>query len=414
MNSQNKRNVICNIFSGGVNSIISVVWISIITRILGVDSAGIFTIAYASASLFLTVGYYGMRNFQVSDVNNEYNWREYHASRVITTTVMILISLMYVSGMHIQGKYGIDKCLIVIGVTLLKALDSYEDIYHGKYQHDGRLDIAGFFMGTRLLMQLVFMAVLLILGVSLVNSIYITFILGCILLGVFLYIGNKNFQFEKRCLKKDNLKNLLLACLPICISSFLTFFLNNMSKYVIDIKLNDVDQAYYGYISMPVFVVYLFANFIYAPMLNEMSAAWIECQIPKFKKMVCKAFVMITVVGCGVIILGLLFGIAALQILYKISLIQYEKIFLIILVGSVLYAYTAYFIVVITIIRKQFSCLMGMGISVLISIGITIRLIENEGLKGAAIAYVCSMSVVFLINILIVLFGINNKEVERG
>lgn len=414
MNSQNKRNVICNIFSGGVNSILSVVWISIITRILGVESAGIFTIAYASASLFLTVGYYGMRNFQVSDLNNEYNWKEYHASRVITTAVMILISLVYVFGMYIQGKYGIDKCLIIIGVSLLKALDSYEDIYHGKYQHDGRLDAAGFFMGMRLLIQLVVMAVLLVLGFSLVNSIYITFILGCMLLGIFLYVGNKRFQFEKSYLRNDYLRKLLLSCLPICISTFLTFFLNNMSKYVIDIKLNDVDQAYYGYISMPVFVVYLFANFIYAPMLNEMSIAWNDCMIYKFKKLVWKAFVMISIIGCCVIALGSLFGIDVLQMLYNVSLTQYKRAFLIILVGSILYAYTAYFIVIITIIRKQFNCLIGMWISVLVSIGITIKLTEDKGIEGAAMAYVCSMFVVFLINILIALYGIKNKEVERG
>ena len=262
MNSQNIKNTINNIFSGGVNAILSVVWISIITRTLGVESAGIFSIAYASASLFLTIGYYGMRNFQVSDMNNEYNWSEYHISRIITTAAMVIIVIVYVFGMYIQGKYEIQKCLVVIGVTLIKGLDSYEDIYHGKYQHDGRLDIAGFFMGTRLTIQLLCMSILLILGHGLVTSVYITFGVGCLCLILFLYFGNRKFQFEHDQLRITYLEKLLLTCLPICISSFLTFFLNNMSKYIIDISLTDVEQAYYGYISMPIFVIYLFANFI--------------------------------------------------------------------------------------------------------------------------------------------------------
>lgn len=44
----------------------SVIMLMVLTRVLGLADAGIFTIAYANANLFLTIGKYGMRNFQVS------------------------------------------------------------------------------------------------------------------------------------------------------------------------------------------------------------------------------------------------------------------------------------------------------------------------------------------------------------
>ena len=62
----------------------SVIMLMILTRVLGLVEAGILTIAYANANLFQNIGKYGMRNFQVSDVKDEFNFSEYKASRIVT------------------------------------------------------------------------------------------------------------------------------------------------------------------------------------------------------------------------------------------------------------------------------------------------------------------------------------------
>lgn len=407
---QNKKNVICNIYSGGINAILSVVWGSIITRRLGVESAGIFTIAYASACLFLTVGYYGMRNFQVSDMKNEYNWKEYHVSRIMTTVAMLLVALIYTCVMYMQGTYDIEKCLIVMGMSLIKGIDSYEDIYHGKYQRDGRLDIAGFFMGTRLLIQLIVMSVLITVSNNLVGSIYITFILGCILLMLFNSFGNLKVHFSKDNLRLDYLKKLLITCWPICISSFLAFFLNNMSKYVIDLKLDNIVQAYYGYISMPIFGVYLLANFIYTPMINKMSMSWCNKEIRTFKRFVWEAVGLISIVAVLVIFLGNFVGLFLLEKIYKLSLIQYKTEFMILLLGSVLYAYVVYLTVIITIIRQQKKCLYVTGIGIIFSFVITNRLVGSDGLWGASMSYLLSMTITLFLYIIVLI----KEIVEEG
>ena len=42
-----------------------------VTRILGVDQAGVFSIAYSIAQLMLTIGWFSTRQFQVSDIDEE-------------------------------------------------------------------------------------------------------------------------------------------------------------------------------------------------------------------------------------------------------------------------------------------------------------------------------------------------------
>ena len=59
---------IWNMAGGMLYAFQSVILLMVITRTVDLYSAGIFTIAYASANLFLTIGKYGMRNYQVTDV----------------------------------------------------------------------------------------------------------------------------------------------------------------------------------------------------------------------------------------------------------------------------------------------------------------------------------------------------------
>ncbi len=71
----------------------SVIMLMILTRTLGLKDAGIFTIAYANANLFLTVGKYGMRYFQISDMKGQFSFVNYQMSRVVSSLAMMVTAL---------------------------------------------------------------------------------------------------------------------------------------------------------------------------------------------------------------------------------------------------------------------------------------------------------------------------------
>ncbi len=64
--------------------------LTVLTHVCDVTTAGIFTIAYANANLFLNLGKYGVRNFQVSDVHEKYDFAPYHAARILSVLAMIV------------------------------------------------------------------------------------------------------------------------------------------------------------------------------------------------------------------------------------------------------------------------------------------------------------------------------------
>ena len=102
----------------------SVIFLMILTRTVGLNASGIFTIAYANANLFLNIGKYGMRNYQVSDVRDEFCFREYLGSRWITTIMMIVVSIIYVAYTAYVNDYSFEKSQIIIWMCLFKVSDS--------------------------------------------------------------------------------------------------------------------------------------------------------------------------------------------------------------------------------------------------------------------------------------------------
>ena len=66
-----------------------------VTRILGVDQAGVFSIAYSIAQLMLTIGWFSTRQFQVSDIDEEYSFSDYLAFKLFLSIVVIIGAFIY-------------------------------------------------------------------------------------------------------------------------------------------------------------------------------------------------------------------------------------------------------------------------------------------------------------------------------
>ena len=91
-----QQSVFWNMMSSGLNSIVSMLLLWVVTRINGVFDAGIFSLGFSTSQMMLTVGNYGMRNYQATDLKNRYSMGVYLFSRIITSSLMILIVLLFI------------------------------------------------------------------------------------------------------------------------------------------------------------------------------------------------------------------------------------------------------------------------------------------------------------------------------
>ena len=384
----------------------SVILLMILTRTVGLTEAGIFTIAYANANLFLNIGKYGMRYFQVSDVKGQFTFSEYLYSRWISTAAMIIVSITYLPYTAISNQYTFEKSMVILWMCIFKAVDAVEDVYYGEYQKKGRLDIASKSMSLRLIFTIaVFAFATIVLRNQLIALIIATFFTSG-LLYIFLNWTKPLVEKEKQKKSWKNIKTLLKTCFPLFAGAFLSFYIGNAPKYAIDSLLNDELQACYGFIAMPVFVIGLLNNFVFNPILYKMSCLWSEKKIKKFlgRTMIQVGIVGIITVVC--IIGAYLIGVPVLSVMYDTDLSPYKTELLILLLGGGFLGLSGLLNAVITIIRFQKYLLLGYGIIAVIAFFCSDYMVRQAGMFGAAILYAALMAALCLIFIILFIIGI--------
>lgn len=387
----------------------SVILLMILTRTVGLIEAGIFTIAYANANLFLNIGKYGMRNFQVSDVGCQFSFRDYCNSRWITTASMIIVSIIYVIFAAITKNYTIEKTMIIVWMCLLKVPDAIEDVYYGDYQKKGRLDVGAKAITWRMILTLFLFSAVVIILKSLCIALIVSTVFTVGLMIFFIKLTAKDFRDGKGS-SRQNVILLLRQCFPLAAGAFLSFYIGNAPKYAIDALLTDELQACYGFIAMPVFVIGLLNGFVFNPMLYKISELWNQKKIKLFLGKVGVQVGVIFLITVVCIIGAYLIGVPVLSILYNTDLSSYKAELIILLLGGGFLGLSGLLCAVVTIIRKQNALLAAYGIVALLALGLSEALVREYSMMGAAILYLLLMGVLCVLFSGIFLWGVYNTN----
>lgn len=399
-----------NMTGGLLTAFQSVIMLMILTRVMGLKEAGIFTIAVADANLFLTIGKYGMRNFQVSDVREQFSFEEYRASRIFTSMLMIIVSVGYVLYVGQRNGYTFEKSITIIWMCLLKFISAVEDVYHGLYQQKNRLDMAGKELTIRLGLTIMIFGVTLFILHNLSAAIIVATFVSFSLFLVFNKWMFVEFRDNSHGIDMKKVYLLLRLCFPLFVGSFLSFYIGNAPKYAIDAMLTDELQACYGFIAMPVFVISLLNGFVFNPILHKISILWSEKKIKKFNKTVFQQMGIIAIITLICLSGAYLLGIPVLSWLYNTDLTPYKTELLILLLGGGFLGLSGFLNTINTIIRQQRLLMWGYGIVSIMAYLFSNRVVEEYEMYGAAMLYMVLMAVLCVVFFLFLIYGIGSKQ----
>ena len=413
LNSSNVRrdSSIWNMIGSLVMSFQSVIFLMILTRTVSITESGIFTIAYANANLFLNIGKYGMRNFQVSDVNNDFSFREYLSSRHITTVIMVFLLILYTIYSAKSYNYSIEKSQIIIWMCLFKVSDSIEDVYYGDYQKKERLDIASKAMALRAIITIIIFGIIVVMTKNLLFTLIVSTTITSVLMIIFLKWTFPQFDDSIRVRKGYTLR-LLKNCFPVFISAFLSFYIGNAPKYAIDSQLTDELQACYGFIAMPVFVVGLLNGFVFVPVMYRLSCMWNENKILAFLKNVFVQIVVVFLITIVCIVGAYICGIPVLSVLYNTDLSPYKIELLILLLGGGFLGLSGVLGAVIIIMRYQKALAFGYGGVSAVAFVVSNGIVKSYGIMGASALYTILMMLLCVFFLIIIIYGV--VKTRRG
>lgn len=396
------KNVIWNMIGATTNAFNSLLFTIIVTRINGLNDAGIFTYAFATACLLYVIGVYLGRTFQVTDIDEKNTNSNYVYNKITTCALMILVSILFVL---IKG-YDIYKSAVIIVLCGFKSIEALSEVFYAITQKNEQLYKVGISMTLKAVLGVVvFLVIDLITKNMLISCVGIVII--NILFLVFYDIKNSKLAGLKM-EKYDNNgnKTLLKTGFFTFILTFLGLYLINISRYAIDDLSTNEIQTIFGIIIMPATFMGLLGQFIIQPALTKFAQCIKNKEYHNLKMITIKIISLIIVLGMMVFGVAYFLGIPLLELVYGIELKPYFISFMIIILGSILYSIQIISSAILISMRRTFGQVMIYFIISIISTGVSYYLVDKLNILGASISYCMTMTLVAVSFILYLIYGI--------
>lgn len=366
------------------------IFLTVVTRVLGVEATGKFSLAFSTAQILYTVGLFGMNGYQMTDYKKEYKFSEYFTAKIITTVCMFLGFILYA----ISNAGDNQKIVITFLLTVYMALFSYAEVYQAQLFLYGRLDISGKSLFFRSVASLGIFAIVLVMSESTYWSLLIAIFVNAILIRYLARNPLRKYETEDKKIERKHVFSLMRACLVLFIVNFLFTFLNNISKYMIDFFWDDEIQGIYSIIFMPIMVIVLLCGFIYKPLLPKIVFHIKE----KEKAGICKVIHSMEIIIGIIMIVGMLMmkpiGIPVLNLTFGVELNSYLKELELMIIGAAAVAIANFYYYIVVTLRQEKDILIGAVLGTIGAIVSSYIWVRKNPICGGYLAFIVGYGII--------------------
>lgn len=397
-----------NALSGIAAAVSSVLLLMIVRRAAGIDAGAEFSVAVAVANVLINIGTLNNTGLQVSDVTEQFRFPAYRALRAAAVFAMMAAAVVN----DAARSYPASEGRIVLTYCLYRSVYAYADVYQGRYQQKGRMDLAGKLQFFKILVPDFLLAVCVILNKKIAEAVMLAAIVQILLLFVYNRKYFEPFKDDGH-LDISECRELFYQSVPLFISAFASAYILNSSKYSIDRMIDHQAQVFYTVMLLPATTVHMLAGFVYRPMLTEYSILWNQKQLRDFVKKVHKIFAWMLAVAVGMELVSGFVLLPLLEWIYDISgLSGYRTEFGILLMAGALNAANIFLSLIITIMRMQSKLLIAYGVTFAASLVLPDVLVSIYGISGAAVSFLLLMLLQAILTYGIFCRGILRRQEE--
>ena len=375
---QTKRNVLWHAV-GNITYLMCQWLITVLVPTLGsFEDAGILSIAMSVSATCQTLAMFGIRNYQVSDVEGKYGDSCYVFLRSLTCGGALAVCLIF----SFIGGYGRGQITAILLFMLFRLAESYADVLHGIAQRNGRLYIGGisFFMkGIGLL-------------ICFVGAFFLSRSLNAGLLAMTLFSVATVVLYDLPQVRRisafrltDSMGicgRLALETLPLCVYLFLFSAVCTMPKLILEGELGEEILGIYSSIYAPAMLLQAASGYLYTPFATHFADARQKGDRRGFLKMLAKISAVILGLAVVVMVAAAFLGEFALGLLFGEKILPHVSMLMPILGVNFISAYFGFFCM-LAIVQRRFrwllsGCFTGFLLSVFLT-GAAIRLWDANG-----------------------------------
>lgn len=389
------RDFMWNSIGQGVWGMVFPILTIVVTQLSGVERAGMFSFAFVLANLLFIMGNYGVRTYQVSDLDEFHGFSDYQLNRLVTCVAMLLVGFLACKVLGYEG----EMYVMCIGVFAYKAVDALGEVYEGRLQQVDKLYLGGISLTIRSAAAFVVYCLILVvtgdLGISSVA-------MAIAALATFVLVTLPLTLFETPKAAPPDLRSvgiLFKECFPVFLALFLYAVIDNMPKFVMQgAQLPYDNQLYFNALYFPAQAILITVGLIYKPLLVKIANTWAdESRRSRFDLIIVAMFAVILVITVVGMLLMAWIGIPVMGFLYGLDFAPYTQLSLIMLAAGGVTAGIDFLYQVITILRRQQVVMSLYLITFGFSLLVLILMTTMMQLEGAVVGYLIVMSILLIL-----------------
>jgi O-antigen/teichoic acid export membrane protein len=353
---------------------------------------GILSLAISVSAIFQTVAMFGIRNFQVSDVDEKYSNSTYVGFRAISCIAAIVLCPLFTLFLGYSAK----QFWAIVLYMLFRLAECYSDVLYGIAQKKDRLDING--KGFTLK------------GIVLLASFYLTYRftkeLNVAILVMAISSLLTTFCFDLVIVKRleafrlyDNFSNclsLLKEALPLFAYLFLFSTLTAIPKIFLGKMYDETVLGAYSSIFNIAILFQMATTYIYVPFVPSFASVYKERNLKTFTSMLMKVIAVI----CGLAVVAFLgatlLGKWAFSLVYGEKIIEYMYLLNPIILSIVLLSLVGFLYMLQVVVRDFKGLIISNVIGFASCVAFTPLMIFVMKVNGTSYGLIiaCALSVI--------------------
>jgi O-antigen/teichoic acid export membrane protein len=406
---QTTRDYVCNTLGQTAWGALFPLLTLVCTWFVGAEQAGLFSMAFTVGTLLLFLANYGVRTYQVSDLDEMRSFLDYQVNRLITCALAFALGWLWC---RVRG-YDALMFSTCMGVVVFRCADGLADVYEGRLQQRDKLYLAGLSQTVRCVLGFVAFTMVLLITRDLALA-CIALAAGAVASLVLLSLPLAYFETERSLpLSLPGVGELFRECFPLFAALFFYNLIDSMPKFAMEGALSYDNQLYYSAMFFPANSILMIAGFVYKPQLVRLARIWDDPDKHKrFDLLVLAMLAAIALITVVVAVFMGWLGIPLLSLMYGIDFEQFRSLTYVMVAAGGICACIDFVYQIITVLRAQRQVMRLYLVALAFSMPVALLLVNFAELSGAVVASLVSMAILFVL--LVSEYATIRRRLERG
>ncbi len=393
METQLRKNIIWNAFGNIVYLGLQWVVTVMVTRLMGLEDAGVLSLAMSISASFQTIAMFGIRNYQVSDINDKYTDGCYVFVRVITCAVAFVLCAAF----SCVNGYSLTQIAAVMWFMLFRLAENFSDVLHGILQKNNRLDIAGKAFAIKGVVTIAAFCVGYTLSKSLNISLALMATGSVMSTFLFDFINARKISDFKIKTEKKACIALIRETAPLCAYLFFSAAISTAPKYILEKMCDEKVLGAYSSIYAPALLIQAAASYIFVPFTGKFAQLHQDHDVKGFRRLLIKICAAVLVLSVTIIVCAVPLGDWILELLFGSSISEYTYLLFPILICVFMGAFMSLFCTLCVVVRAFKELIAANVVGLVLCCALTPVFISCFGANGASFGLIAGIIVACII-----------------